>query len=191
MPSVSAKTFIASFRFQQFNEILAGACTVIACLVSFYHLFNHATHLSLPRQQVKVMRVVALVPLYSIINLLCICFPTAWVYITPVLDLFQSLCLASYLLLLCEYLSPDRDGRDAFFARIEIEDKKAEGGKVQDTVKWFWKQTFMIFQYPVLSLAIVIATIITQAVGIYCQFDSKTNYARLYVSPSPSPQATL
>lgn len=127
------------------------------------------------------MRVISLVPLYAITNILCIAFPPAAVYILPVLDVLSSFCLASYFMLLCEYISPHSEGQDAFFSRIEIEDKKAPEGKVQDNVKWFKQRTFMIMQYPVVALAIFIATAVTQALKIYCQFDSKTNYAKLYV----------
>lgn len=40
----------------------------------------------------------------------------------------------------------------------------------------------MIFQYPVVAFCIAIATIATQAAGVYCQFESKTNFAKLWVS---------
>lgn len=83
------------------------------------------------------MRVISLVPLYAIVNLLCVCFPQAQVYLDPILELIQALCLASYFMLLCEYISPHNEGRDGFFSQIQIEDKKAEGGVVQDGVKWF------------------------------------------------------
>ncbi|OAA53124.1 hypothetical protein ISF_08965 [Cordyceps fumosorosea ARSEF 2679] len=176
------KTFIAGLTFQEFNRILAGACTALACLVSFVHMWRHATHLSVPRQQVKVMRVISLVPLYAIVNFLCICFPQAQVYLDPILELIQALCLASYFMLLCEYISPHNEGRDGFFSQIEIKDKKAEGGVVQDGVKWFAQRCVMIFQYPVIALGVAIATIITQVAGVYCQYESQTNFAKLWLS---------
>lgn len=40
----------------------------------------------------------------------------------------------------------------------------------------------MIFQYPVVALGIAIATIATQAAGVYCEFESKTHFAKLWVS---------
>lgn len=40
----------------------------------------------------------------------------------------------------------------------------------------------MIFQYPLVSLGVAIATIITQVAGVYCQFESKTNFAKLWLS---------
>lgn len=47
------KTLVGGMYFKEFSECLAGACTAIVLVVSLYHLLNHATHLSLPRQQVK------------------------------------------------------------------------------------------------------------------------------------------
>lgn len=91
------------------------------------------------------MRIIALVPSYTVINILCISFPNAAVYLTPLLEILQALCLASYFVLLCEYISPHTQGRDAFFARIEIEDKEAPDGKVNDNVKWF-KVSLFFFQ---------------------------------------------
>lgn len=182
LTSRANKTFVAGLTFQEFNRILAGACTALACIVSFLHLWRHATHLSVPRQQVKVLRVISLVPLYAIVNLLCICFPQAQVYLDPILELLQALCLASYFMLLCEYISPHDEGRDGFFSQIEIKDKKADGGVVQDGVKWFAQRCFMIFQYPVIALGVAVATIVTQVAGVYCQFESKTNFAKLWLS---------
>ena len=40
----------------------------------------------------------------------------------------------------------------------------------------------MIFQYPVVALLAAIATDITQAAGVYCQYESKTYFAKIWVS---------
>ncbi len=80
-----------------------------------------------------------LAPIYSILSLLQICFPTAAVYIIPWLDVAQANCLASYFLLLCELISPEAEGRDLFFSTIDIKGKKkgkGNGGR-NDGVKWF------------------------------------------------------
>ena len=39
----------------------------------------------------------------------------------------------------------------------------------------------MIFQYPVVALCVAIVTCITQAAGVYCQFESKPYFAKLWV----------
>lgn len=145
-----------SIDFYDFDRILAGACTGFVVFVILLHLLNHATHLSEPREQVKyelkipiyidpvlvtnfsrIMRVALLVPIYSIISLLCISFPTAEVYLRPWLEVAQANCLASYFLLLCEFVSPHTEGRDLFFATIEIRDKRAARKGPVDGVQWF------------------------------------------------------
>lgn len=40
----------------------------------------------------------------------------------------------------------------------------------------------MIFQYPVVALLTAIATDSTQAAGVFCQYESKTYFAKLWVS---------
>lgn len=83
------------------------------------------------------MRVALLVPLYSIISLLSICFPQTAVYLHPWLDTAQANSLVSYFLLVCEYVSPDGNERDLFFATVEIQDKiAARKGKIDD-LAWF------------------------------------------------------
>jgi hypothetical protein len=40
----------------------------------------------------------------------------------------------------------------------------------------------MIFQYPVVALGAAVATDITQAAGVYCEYVSKPYFAKLWVS---------
>jgi len=42
----------------------------------------------------------------------------------------------------------------------------------------------MIFQYPVIALCVSVVTCITQAAGVYCQFESKFYFAKLWVRAS-------
>ena len=40
----------------------------------------------------------------------------------------------------------------------------------------------MIFQYPVVAVLVAIATDITEAANVYCQFETKPYFAKLWVS---------
>lgn len=40
----------------------------------------------------------------------------------------------------------------------------------------------MIFQYPVVAMGLAIATDITEAAGIYCQYQTSLHHAKLWVS---------
>ena len=77
-----------------------------------------------------------LIPLYSIISILSICFPKAKVYLTPWLDVFQANSLCAFFLLICTYVSPSDDQRDVFFAAMTVRDKKSPGGRMNG-LAWF------------------------------------------------------
>lgn len=108
------------------------------------------------------MRIGTLITMYSLICFLSVCFPKAEVYIHPWLDLVEGFALGSFFLLLCDYVSPHHEQRELFFAAEKL------GG-----VKWFRTRWFLIFQMPVVSFIIAIATDITAAVGVYCEWDNK------------------
>ena len=42
----------------------------------------------------------------------------------------------------------------------------------------------LIFQYPVVALGVAIATDITEAAGVFCEYETKAYFAKLWVSLS-------
>lgn len=193
--------------FYTFDMILGGTTAAFAILAIFLHLVNHATHLSVPREQLKcahfyliccpiyrfrfilltclafsrIMRAALLVPSYSIFCFLCICFPKATVYLLPWLDVFQASCLASYFLLLCEYVSPHDHARDLFFSTIELKDKRARK-QGMDGATWFRVSVlfaFASFSYirHLLTISRLIATLDLH-LSICPHFVSRRNHNR-------------
>ncbi|OBT56755.1 hypothetical protein VE04_03929 [Pseudogymnoascus sp. 24MN13] len=179
-----------SMTFYTFDMILGGASAAFAVIAIFLHLLNHATHLSVPREQLKIMRVALLVPSYSIICFLCICLPNAAVYLLPWLDVFTASCLAAYFLLLCEYVSPHDHGRDLFFSTIELKDKRARK-QGMDGAKWFRQRWICVFQYVLISVLCAIATVVTEAVGVFCQYKIMPRYAKLWLAIIDSISPTI
>ena len=73
----------------------------------------------------RIMRIFIVIPLYSIISFLGICIPSAMVYLHPWLDVFQSLALVSFFLLICEFVAPTHDQRDMFFTTLAASNPKS------------------------------------------------------------------
>jgi Organic solute transporter Ostalpha len=82
------------------------------------------------------MKIATLIPAYAIISFIAVCSPKSYVYLDPWLDVFQSVALGYFFLLLCEFVSPSREQRDLFFAALQVKDKKAPGG-VGGGMKWY------------------------------------------------------
>lgn len=82
------------------------------------------------------MRISLLVPFYSLLCFLSICFPTANVYLDPWLEVFQANSLCAFFLLMCDFISPNSEKRSDFFAKMTVLDKKSRAGKVGG-LSWF------------------------------------------------------
>jgi hypothetical protein len=82
------------------------------------------------------MRVCALLSAYLIILFHAICFPDANVYLVAWLDLFQSIALYSFFLLLCNFLNPIEEERGAFLAKLRPK-KDGESPKTMESLVWF------------------------------------------------------
>jgi len=168
-----------SMSFFTFDKILGGACAALASLVVLIHMAHHANRLSNPSEQVKIMKVCMLIPFYALFSFLSIAFPKGKVYFAPWLDYFQGIALGAFFLLMSEFISPSAERRDIFLAAMTIQDKKK--GSV-DGLSWFRKRWIMIFQYPVVALFVAVMTDITQAANVYCQFESKVYFAKLWLT---------
>ncbi|WYZ35072.1 hypothetical protein EsH8_I_001348 [Colletotrichum jinshuiense] len=186
----ASQPFIGNMSFHTFNMILSGSFTAASCIIIFTLMFLHATHLSKSNEQIKILRISLIIPFWSIISFLSICFPTAEVYLHPWLEFVQSICLGTFFLLLCEFVSPSAHHRDVFFAALTVKNKKAPTGQ-QNGLEWFRKMWFAVFQYPVVALLVAIITAITQAADVYCEFASKVHFAKLWLSIISNVSLTL
>ncbi|KAK1721209.1 organic solute transporter Ostalpha-domain-containing protein [Colletotrichum acutatum] len=176
----ASQPLFGTMSFYTFNMILSGSFAAASCLIIFTLMILHATHLSKSNEQIKILRISLIIPFWSIISFLSICFPTAEVYLHPWLEFVQSICLATFFLLLCEFVSPSEQHRDVFFAGMTVKNKKAANGE-ENGLQWYRKMWFAVFQYPVVALLVAILTAITQAAGVYCEFESKVHFARLWL----------
>ncbi|OHE93103.1 hypothetical protein CORC01_11592 [Colletotrichum orchidophilum] len=186
----ASQPLFGNMSFYTFNMILSGSFAAASCLIIVSLMILHATHLSKSNEQIKILRISLIIPFWSIISFLSICFPTAEVYLHPWLEFVQSICLATFFLLLCEFVSPSAQHRDVFFAGMTVKNKKAAGGE-QNGLEWYRKMWFAVFQYPVVALLVAILTAITQAAGVYCEFESKVHFARLWLQLISNASLTL
>ncbi len=144
-----------------------------------------------------------MIPIYGIISFITIAFPNSYIYLNPWIDVFQSIALGSFFLLLCEFVSPSSQYRDVFFAALEVPQGKK--GKQIGGLEWYrvgrtssWssgrsgltchfvallqKRWFAVFQYPIVALGVAVATDITQAASVYCLKSNNIHFAHLWVS---------
>uniref|UniRef100_A0A8H7KD61 Uncharacterized protein n=1 Tax=Bionectria ochroleuca TaxID=29856 RepID=A0A8H7KD61_BIOOC len=119
----------------------------------------HAIHLSNPTEQIKIMKIGALITTYALVSFFSVAFPGASVYMHPWLDVIEGTALGSFFLLLCDYISPSQEQREIFFAT-----------KPKCGIKWFKLRWLQIFQFPIIALVLAIIANATAATGAFCEW---------------------
>ncbi|KAL3474446.1 organic solute transporter Ostalpha-domain-containing protein [Aspergillus californicus] len=177
----ASEPFVGDFTFHHFNMILSGVCSCITCLVIFAVMGRHAMHLSNPDQQLKIMRIATLFPLYTLYSFLSICFPNAYVYMVGWTKVFQGVALYWFLMLLCDFAVPDAQHRAEFFASLRIPTRLGKA-KTRDGLSMLKSVWFFVLQYPIVTFILAIVQSVTQARGTYCLEGKTANFAHLWLT---------
>ncbi|KUI66940.1 hypothetical protein VM1G_02451 [Cytospora mali] len=170
----------AGYTFHELGTIIAGAAAAFAFLSISLLMFRHATHLSKPNEQLKILRICMLIPVVAVVQFIGQVEPATYFYLTPWADAMQAFAMGNFFLLMLEFISPHHNQRELFFSGLQIPQKK-NGKGPQDGVAWYKKKWFLIFQYAPVQVLVSIFTDITQAANVYCENSSKTYFAHLWL----------
>ncbi|PMD33849.1 DUF300-domain-containing protein [Hyaloscypha variabilis F] len=161
--------FVGNLSFHHFIVIISGTCMAFSCLLSFYLIFRHATHYSLPKEQRQVIRIIFTIPVFAIMAFLSVAFNDAAIYIKPIEDLYEAFALAGFFLLLCAFVEESDEERQTYFT-------------TSGTTQPYLAATVGAFQFPVVMLILLVVTEITQAIGTYCATSNKLYFAHIWVT---------
>lgn len=170
------------YTFHELGTIIAGCAAAFAVLSVALLMFRHATHLSRPNEQLKILRICMLIPVTAVVQFIGQVEPETYFYLTPWADVMQALALGNFFLLLLEFISPHGSAqRDLFFSGLQVPQKR-RGRAPRDGLAWYRRKWILIFQYPIVQLVVSIATDVTQGINIYCENSSKPYFSHLWVS---------
>ncbi|MCJ1340925.1 hypothetical protein MMC09_006221 [Bachmanniomyces sp. S44760] len=142
----------------------------------------HATHLSRPSEQIKIIRVTALIPVFAIISFASIYLGVSAIYLVPWMSACESIALASFFLLVCNYVSPSVEGQNAYFQSMELPAKGAQGDSFPaDGLAWFKKTRLLVCQYIGVAIFTAIVTDITQGASVYCVNSNSIHFAHIWL----------
>lgn len=170
------------YTFHQLGSIIAGCGAGFAILSILILMFRHATHLSKPNEQLKILRICLLIPINCLVQFVGQLAPATYFYLVPWADLMQSFALGNFFLLLLEFISPHDNQRDLFFSGLQVPSKKS-GKSPKDGLRWYRRKWMAIFQYPIVQFVVCIATDVTQSpqLNLYCENSNKPYFAHLWV----------
>ena len=113
--AITNKQFAAENDFVKYQ--LAGTFTLLACLISLWHLTSHIRHYEKPDIQRRVMAVLWMVPIYSITSWLSLVFPKAEYVLSGLRDGFEAYVVYTFIALLVAILQ-DGESHGEFIDKL-------------------------------------------------------------------------
>jgi hypothetical protein len=81
------------------------------------------------------MRIINMLPSYSMVSFACILWPKAYVYLSGWVEVFQAIALYAFLMLLIDFLAPSDEERISFFASLRVK-KTFKKDKYREGLSW-------------------------------------------------------
>lgn len=162
----------------------AFVMTVGTVILSLRLVYLHLTHWYMPEVQKYVVRILWMVPLYSIHSSLSLRFHESRIYIDTIRDFYEGYVIASFVYFLMALLG----GQDSL-VQILLQKTDANLGQHTWPIKyilnpWELGEDFMlqckhgVLQYVVFKIVATVLTYAFESVGLYCEgtFDWRVAY---------------
>ena len=108
--------------------LVAGIFVLLAVSVSVYEIAMNLEYYNCPRLQIRVVRILWMVPIYAVNSWLCLRFKDARFYIDPVRECYEAFVIYNFYMYLVTYLEDEVGDPVAYFST------KEQVGRVLDNV---------------------------------------------------------
>ena len=166
---------------------LSGAAAVIASSIAFHLIFKHLQFYTRPNQQRYIVRIILLIPIYACISWLSYFFYRQSVYFELVRDCYEAFVIASFFILLLQYL-----GDSVQVQQEKLQDPEREIMRLPlpfccvrfhpANPHFIWILKYCVLQYVVLRPLMTILAVILQTQNLYCPESMSPSHAHLYIT---------
>ncbi|KAF8533726.1 organic solute transporter Ostalpha-domain-containing protein, partial [Trichophaea hybrida] len=172
--------------------IICIACTLISSIVSFYLIYKHATTFTNLNEQRNIIRILLMVPVYSVTTMFSYVWYWHAVYWEFARDCYEAFAIAAFFSLMCHYIAPELREQKEFFAAMDVRPwpwpatsfNKCTHGKwrkPRSGLTWFNIVWVSIFQYCFVRIATTIIATTTQYTGHFCEDSLHPAFAHFWV----------
>ncbi|KAH8166496.1 hypothetical protein CIB48_g1786 [Xylaria polymorpha] len=193
---VPTEPIAGSKDFYHVNVIVSGALAVFSTLVTLALIWRHATNMSRPREQLYIIRICLLLPIFAIVLWVGVYIPRTYVYLYSVVVFCEPVTLTCFFLFICETLAapvstsapsapspsspPSR--RSIFLSPLVTRARQLDvpltNGRVFNVFRRSW---IAVAQGIPVAWGVAIAAIATEAAGVYCLTAHDSHHAHLYL----------
>lgn len=111
--------------FHHLGLFLGAIFGLISVVIALFLVFQHATHYLRPWEQRHIIRILLMIPIYSVVSFLSFLFYRKAVYFEVLGDCYEAFAIASFFTLLCHYVAPTLHEQKVYFRSLV-------------PINWFW-----------------------------------------------------
>lgn len=146
---------------QALIAVIGGIFALVATGMSFTQIVQHFMHKTHHQSQKRIMRILAMVPLYAITSWISLLYFISAIYMEFIKSCFEAYIIYCFLLLLTKYLGGHRGVEELILTKESIElPFPFCGMKPRPHMRWVWYFKFGLLQYtwinPICSAIAVI-----------------------------------
>jgi len=108
---------LSSLEIHNIAWIVSAICAAIASILSFYLMYRHLTNYTMNLHQKHIVRILMMVPIYSIDSFLSFRFYWLAVYFDVARDCYEAFVIYTFFCLLIEYVGGYHHGKEHFATR--------------------------------------------------------------------------
>ncbi|KAI1177339.1 organic solute transporter Ostalpha-domain-containing protein [Nemania sp. FL0916] len=198
---IPTEPIVGSRDFYHVNIIVSGALALFSTLVVLALIWRHATNMSRPREQLYIIRICLLLPIFAIALWVGVYIPRVYVYLYSIVVFCEPVTLTCFFLFICETLaapvsttSPETETepessssllsapsrRTIFLSPLATRAKRLgvplTDRRVFNTYRLSW---LGVAQCIPIAWAVALAAIVTEALGVYCLTAHDGHHAHL------------
>ncbi|KAI0538941.1 organic solute transporter Ostalpha-domain-containing protein [Xylaria digitata] len=193
---IPTEPIVGSKDFYHVNVIVSGALAIFSTIVVLALIWRHATNMSRPREQLYIIRICLLLPIFAIVLWVGIYIPRTYVYLYSVVVFCEPITLMCFFLFICETLAapistsssplpspttpPSR--RSIFLSPLVTRARRLgvplTGARVFNPFRRNW---IGVAQGIPIAWTVAIAAIATEAAGVYCLTAHDSHHAHIFL----------
>ncbi|RHZ85999.1 hypothetical protein Glove_57g92 [Diversispora epigaea] len=179
--------------------LVSGLCALFATLISFYLIIRHCQYYHKANQQRYIIRIILLIPLYSIITWLSYRLFHYSVYFESVRDCYEAFAIFAFFALLTQYVGDymtDEKRKKIFYSKNNNKDENDYNNNQIRNMRYPFpyccitynpsKNSHLLFvkwgilQYVVVNPIVTFVELLTNALGVYCEESMSFKFAKVY-----------
>ncbi|OJJ48905.1 hypothetical protein ASPZODRAFT_1344699 [Penicilliopsis zonata CBS 506.65] len=181
--------------YHKLSVLIGLALGIFSVVVSGGLIMLHATHYSKPTEQRYIIRILFMVPIYSLVAFLSLYYYRDAVYYEVLGDCYEAFAISAFFTLLCQYIAPDLHSQKEYFRGIKPKQwvwpipwlQRCWGGEngiwriPRSGLTWFNVIWAGVFQYCFLRVLMTIVAVVTQAFNVYCEESLNPAFSHIWV----------